>query len=242
VFARCEKKIQEWWLTLDQTSTKNLLQKSCCLFVDLFDTIYGRNPWTWRCAWRSALSIFAVTLLTLVVESISPGYIWHSQAPHVLALVGPLTLLAGNLLADYLSLLETRFLLRWCRDRGLMATLVALIVDIPLSITCYVFVAGGSFGLLTGNWLFFDDLDDLVSQFTEVQYATSLVYSTFFTSFLFYLFAITSLVFRVLLVLRVPLRAFLGWLASYENPVKTVAALAASIVVILKGIQELLVP
>lgn len=78
-------------------------------FAALFDRIFGRKHLSWHCFRRSSVaSIVFVGVVALVYTALFPdvasteAYLW----------LVPLAVTI-NLLADYLSLLETRLLLRW---------------------------------------------------------------------------------------------------------------------------------
>lgn len=84
-------------------------------FGDIFDGVFSDKHWSWRCFWRSSLSsLLAVIALTLVWVSTDPVGVenttkWLTKPEVVLILLSPVIF---NLLPDYLSLLETRFVLK----------------------------------------------------------------------------------------------------------------------------------
>lgn len=82
-------------------------------FVELFNTVFGRWHWSWRCLSRSVIATVATISVILVVTADAQG------VPGNLLYGGGLTNLAAllsvmfvsNLVADYLSLYETRWML-----------------------------------------------------------------------------------------------------------------------------------
>jgi hypothetical protein len=79
-------------------------------FASLFDRVFGERHLTWSCFWRSSVaSIFAVWIVTLLWAIPHPP---SSLATGLLLFAG-ITAFAVifNLIPDYLSLLETRFVL-----------------------------------------------------------------------------------------------------------------------------------
>ena len=88
-------------------------------FGVVFDRVFTEKHLSWGCFWRSCVaSLLAVVLMTailFVVNSSVRDDLWGD--PGVILVIG---FAAGilNLLPDYLSLLETRFVLRWMAKGG----------------------------------------------------------------------------------------------------------------------------
>lgn len=82
-------------------------------FVAVFDRVFGRNHLSFRCFWRSSLaSILGVVLISFSMWLINPRLL---ETLWLLARNDPKSWILGifvaNILPDYISLLETRFIL-----------------------------------------------------------------------------------------------------------------------------------
>ena len=88
-------------------------------FIETFDAVFGKHHLTFKCFRRSSIvSISLVILLMLLHCSMYPESVWaqtmQSRIGQIIVLV--ITLLMAivvNLLPDYISLLETRLILRY---------------------------------------------------------------------------------------------------------------------------------
>ena len=106
-------------------------------FVELFEGVFGPSHWSWRCLSRSAVATLATIAVILVVTANAEG------VPGDLRYGGGLTNLAAllavmfvsNLVADYLSLYETRWVLgRLARSpRGAIGKVGFLGLDLVLT-------------------------------------------------------------------------------------------------------------
>jgi class 3 adenylate cyclase len=180
-------------------------------FSELFDRVFGERHLTWRCFFRSAVA----SIVTVWVV----GLVWAVQNPPEsvvdgLALFLGLTL-AGilfNLVPDYVSLLETRYLLRRL-DRGsrLPALLVVdLVVTGAVGFSGYAVawvVTGGSVAELSAVFMRAVSVEGGLSfEFQPgVTYTMPLglfFYSTFFTSAWLWLYAAAVLASRVMLTMN----------------------------------------
>jgi hypothetical protein len=177
-------------------------------FLVLFDRIFGERHLTWRCFTRSAVaSLFTVWVVSLV---------WAVRHPPPSILAGGLLLfgltifgVVFNLVPDYLSLLETRYLLGRIQRGAPMWVL--LFADVAA--TAAIGLAGYLLGyLVTGGR--FDHLSALVRQTIIAEdilvfelgdgivYSMPLglfFYSTFFTSVWLWLYAASIFLTRILL-------------------------------------------
>lgn len=95
-----------WLLSLGRPSPMHTWSES---FAALFDRVFGKKHLSWRCLLRSSFaSVAFVSVVTLVYTGLFPEV---ASAEEYFWLI-PLAVTV-NLVADYLSLLETRWLLRW---------------------------------------------------------------------------------------------------------------------------------
>ena len=63
--------------------------------------------------------------------------------------------------------------------------------------------------------------------------------STYFTSFLFYCFFITSFIISILGTLKISSEKFLEWLGKLDNPVTSLVKILGGIVIVSKAVSEL---
>ena len=82
-------------------------------FVELFESVFGRAHWSWRCLSRSAVATVATLGVILVVTSGAqgvPGNLRYGGGlTNLAALLG--VMFVSNFVADYFSLYETRWVL-----------------------------------------------------------------------------------------------------------------------------------
>ena len=108
-------------------------------FAAAFDKLFGEKHWSWRCFGRSAVaSLLTVGVLLCLYWSIH-GYVGFVSAP--LSLRQSLPWIAGwgllNVIPDFLSLLQTRWVLRRLEAGGRAA-----LVTVDLLITTGIALAG----------------------------------------------------------------------------------------------------
>lgn len=107
------------------------------VFAGMFDRIFGKRHLSWRCFFLSCLaSLIAVGVLTLVWFTLRPEAVPRIlvQAVFLLAIA-----LCFNLLADYVSLLETRYVIRWMSGGRSVRQLLALMA-LDAVITAMIFL------------------------------------------------------------------------------------------------------
>lgn len=122
-----------WWLR--QLDPANAMERWPKTFAAIFDSVFGERHLSWQCIWRSCVaSLIGVGILTLIWASIYPDQeIW-------------LTVVLGavlfNLVPDYLSLLETRYVLRWMGTKPSTGRICALLAfDIVVTGVIFFFMA-----------------------------------------------------------------------------------------------------
>ncbi len=138
------------------------MQSWPALFAHWFDKVFGKKHLTWRCFFRSCLaSLAAVLLVTLVWAALRPQELrlildgfW--RAPSLGELIQSIFLyfVVLNLLPDYLSLLETRFIIKLMSGRdsfvwhalllvmdAVLTLLIAIALPLALSLLSFAFVS-----------------------------------------------------------------------------------------------------
>ena len=183
-------------------------------FPAVFDTVFGDKHLSWRCFLRSSVASFAglgvVVLVTLVWAEEDMGFaILFSDFYGT-----PLFLLLGmlgaalNLFPDYLSLLETRFVLRRMRRAGGVGLVGWLALDWLLTTAIFGFgvlflvvflVASSGEGLgrdLLAEWvqLFWLELPELLTGGNE--FLSFYLWTTYLISIWLWLYALSGLIVR----------------------------------------------
>jgi hypothetical protein len=190
-------------------------------FVSLFDALFGEKHFTLHCMLRSALaSLLAVALIWVLMGELGT---FGTRFDTNLSLGGFLiAVLAVNLVADYLSLLETRWLLGWLeKGRSPLVQVGVLALDLLFSagIIWLALVAYLNSPLNQGEVESFAEILGVFSIFSV------LFYSTFLTSIWSWSYILSALVMRLLR------RARLGdWLNVAEKPILVLACVLAGIV------------
>ncbi len=162
-------------------------------FCLLMDSIFGEKHLSWKCFFRSSIASFLFVLL-LYLTFFSVGFLEiKARTGNNISLFSVLILgLVLNVIPDYLSLLETRWLLQWFqRVSSLWMQIFILFLDVIFSsaiiwvaITLYVLATQGKIVTLV----------EMVGIFSVY---SIFFYSTFFTSMLAWIYFGSSFIMRV---------------------------------------------
>ncbi len=185
-------------------------------FISLFDRVFGEDHLSWKCFLRSSIaSLMAAAILAGIWLAVDTEQVIQSIfRPGKMSGLAIVVLLA-NLTVDYLSLLETRMLLRWLQPRAALTKVLAFVgVDLCATSLIWLMFFPISFmvliiplGLLEGKgwppmWLVVDawpgfarNLWSAKGGFTSADGAPVGVwfYSTFFTSVWLWLFVLSAI-------------------------------------------------
>lgn len=244
-----KRRAGNWLKSLAKKSISQTLVESPRWFIKTFDRIFGEKHLTKRCFLRSCVaSIIAVIVV---------GFVWFSQNPiqhevffefqneptygKILISFSVLFILAliFNTLPDYLSLLETRWILYNLVNTGIRKLSVFLIIDVIITgAIFFLFILTISIGMNfydVGLEAFKEiDFGAFCDYFLKEMINFGLLgiffYSTYFTSFGFYLFISSSIIVRFLYSLGV----FGNWIMSYldvENkPFRSMGIIACTFI------------
>ncbi|WP_424968968.1 tetratricopeptide repeat protein [Dinoroseobacter sp. S76] len=172
-------------------------------FNTLFDGVFGDDHRSWRCIKRSAIaSLLFVVLIWLLM---SRAGLFETRAQAVLAF--PTLLATGivvNVVADYISLLETRWLLgqmetRWTHP---LAQVGVLLLDLLLT-GAIIF---GALWLYSQSPLHSGSAFGLAELLTAFSVYAVFFYSTFLTSFWVWAFVLSTLAIKAMVGLNLPRR------------------------------------
>ena len=119
-------------------------------FAKVFDRVFGTKHLSWKCFGRSCLASYAVAILSIFIAAIVTTARTFGGTPGLslvlVRVVFPTLVLAsaiGNVLPDYLSLLETRAALRFLsRKSSFVWSVIVLSVDFVFTACLAIFAAG----------------------------------------------------------------------------------------------------
>jgi hypothetical protein len=214
LFARIEdimkpeskKAISNWLLRID---THNRSDGFPDAFIKLFDSVFGERHFTLRCFLLSSIASFTGVFIMLAV------YFWI-RPEGVELLIGnyfeddlvfififiPFGTITFNIFTDYISLLETRLLLRWMRKtKSLLCRIFIIVFDFIITTALFIVIGGLLVALITDNTFFdfirIDFIRTLVRGFflapSEEGFTIGIwLYTTYFTSVWLWLFLAAS--------------------------------------------------
>ena len=190
-------------------------------FLDLFDSLFGERHLSVRCLFRSCLaSLISVSLIwglmiwTGTLDRVVFGSLGFGNA----LMIG----IAVNFVADYVSLLETRYLLgRVPRLRKFSAQALVLIVD--LVITAAIILL--AIWLAQRSGLFVVESADWLSVGLAFSIYSAPFYSTFLTSIWTWVYIVSTWVIRTFARLRLA-----EWIDVEHRPTLIVSLILSGIV------------
>jgi hypothetical protein len=160
---------------LTQASTLQIIRAWPQIVIQMFDKVFGARHLTWQCFLRSSLASILITMLLLAVsistsEALSREFLGLAGDPVPPAVVRLLAAwLLGTLIPDYISLLETRYVLARLSVQnrsGHLAGLIALDF-VATTIIARLGVVIVSFWMFTGNAYLSDEYTTAIA----LQYA-----------------------------------------------------------------------
>ncbi|MEM1274751.1 MAG: tetratricopeptide repeat protein [Pseudomonadota bacterium] len=165
-------------------------------FTALFDAIFGKNHLSPKCFLRSALASLLAVVLIWALMGWGGTYDARLEGGEDLWRLLGLALII-NIFADYVSLLETRWLLGWLSSRRpVVVQILALIADLLIS-AAIIWVA--IWGMTTALQIENDTLAETLGVFSPF---SILFYSTFLTSLWSWAFIASTWIIRLVAGLR----------------------------------------
>lgn len=211
-----KKKVSDWLKSLTTKSVSKTLVESPLWFIEAFDKIFGDKHLTWHCFLRSCIaSIFSVTIMTIILFFLNPTifgvYIEQIYWVYIFVFI-------FNILPDYISLLETRWILHNIRNAGIQKLSVLLIFDVIITTVIFfgvTLITVPPFIVFISSEPSFSYQKFLYEIFINIitgsSFASVYFYSTFFTSIWLYLFIISSITVKFL----IPSGRFGIWVMSF---------------------------
>ena len=171
------------------------------LFLNVFDAIYGPGFLSWRRFWRSCfLSVMFVVFSTFVIgienTLIGQFNFQYAYAP-VFVAVTTTMLLSVNLLADFISLQETRLVMGRAQSDRLSLIAAWVLVDLIVTTLIYVGVAQ----ILLRLWILLlagESVGPEYDWFFTAEGGLPFFVSTFGTSILWFVFVLFVVVITTL--------------------------------------------
>ena len=148
-------------------------------------------------------------------------------------------LFIGNIIGDYVSLVETRYILKIATRYSNIMYIGLLVFDVLITFVIYLTIGVGLWFLVNskGDVWIISDFTGVITSFTGL---TPFLYSTYTTSIIFYIFIFNLLFIKLLGKFSKPIIGSLNFISNSNNPVKSMVATLAAVVLILGGFKSLL--
>lgn len=242
LISRSEEKIAkthlaEWFIRLDDYDFKSAIINFHHLFNHLFDLIYGSRVRSWRFFFTSVISSYFAIAFVTVFFLVTGHFRSGLYVDQIAAMIG--ISLFVNVWVDVLSLIETRWILKIALGKNILSLLSLLILDLVLSALLFLV----PFYLLSSIGDGFYPTNEFLRDLSPFNYRGDehipvMLLSSFFTSFIFYLFMMVSLLAWVLGIAKSRLLVIMGKLDESNNLFKSIGAFLTAILGLIKGIIE----
>ncbi len=255
--------IVKWWSRLDDFSYGEAVHNSNVFCNKLLDKIYGKRHFSRRCiAVSLCVSILSVMILSIAAFSIRPNTLYSQIGFRSMAFGLLWWAITINCWIDYVSLVETRLVLRFASRVRLSVLLVLLLADLFISailfFLAYFVFLWVSFSLLDYRLegLGYEHMIRLAIQQTlshvaslpdilmfsttdDVTVISIYFYSTLSTSVIFYVYCLSALLFKLLKLSKTRIMVVLEKLEKSDNLFKALGGFLAAIVLVVKCTVEL---
>lgn len=235
------------YLQLEDSNLKTIIKSSSAQIVTLFNYIFGIEHLTWKCFSRSIISSLIGLAITLTIFYCFTDYsvVIKSDVPNYIIWI--VLTIFFNLIVDYISLVETRFVLKYASSKNLLIIFIFVIGDFIFSISLFLVIAIAAYGyllLFSGENLdgyieflkaYFDK--NIFTPIFNVHSLSPFIYSSLFTSILFYLFTITNIFLKFILLLRISIKKFINWFDGLDKPFLIMGYLFSGFVLVFKAIE-----
>ena len=218
-----KKAVSIWLKSVDLT---NQTPNWPATFISLFDRVFSERHFSFKCFLRSSIaSVSAVLTSVLILSLVGVDFVELGSAEFMgmtsanpygwLVWIMVFCTVTLNIIPDYLSLLETRYLLKIMRNRqSFLLTIALLLIDVFATMFIFVFVGilpilllffgfFGESGVIPSPELFLKSLTPGGSLFDDLVLGTpfsTFFYSTFFTSFWIWLYVSSGLILKIVTI------------------------------------------
>lgn len=225
-------------LWLKNTKSTGIVAKWPEQFSALFDSTFGKRHFSMRCFVRSCIASILSTILMLCIWAlVRPAE--FSSAFDVEFYLMPAFLIFPiifNLLPDYLSLLETRYFIRFLnKNSGIKRAIVILLADVVLTASIFLFfffsIVARIFDEAPGDYL---KLMLQLSAKAEGDFSVGVFfYSTFFTSVWLWLYILAGLIVKLINLVEKGFSSLKLLLDIEQKPISSIGMVASILVTIL---------
>jgi uncharacterized protein YsxB (DUF464 family) len=182
------------------------------LFIESFDSLFGKNHLSMKCFIRSSLaSIIVILIIGFVLRghsSFNPfslDIVSSGIAGIVYVMFLLILSILLNIIPDYLSLLETRYIIHKSLDRNIKYLLLIILLDFFISGIIYILIAGlvsyTVLSIIQANLLkYYLNIYSYLSHFASMCLGggyTIFFLSTYFTSFWMYMLLIFGITIKI---------------------------------------------
>lgn len=200
----------KWLKSMAEKSISQTIVESPIWFIEAFDSVFGKKHLTWRCFWRSCIaSIAGVLVMTILLGILNPNswkqlFIYGDTKEAVFVIFLGTSIF--NFVPDYISLLETRWILSKATYKDINALIALLILDVVITGGIFLLCMGvivWVIGLIRGDVIpvneFLGAISDAI-RFTDRTGPLTMgifFYAAYFTSVWFYFFVASSIITKV---------------------------------------------
>jgi hypothetical protein len=243
-----KKKIAEFLLANSQLP--KIILECPRLFIESFDSFFGKNHLSIKCFIRSSLVSIVVILIIGFLLRGHPSFnpfsldiVSSSIAGIVYVLFLFILSILLNVIPDYISLLETRYIIHQSIDRNVIYLLFIILLDFFISGLIYILIAGlisySVLGLMEANLLkYYLNIYVYMYHFTSMCLGggyTIFFLSTYFTSFWMYML----LIFGITIKIAYPIINVSKHLVVEEKPFQSIGLLLIIIFTIITILREI---
>lgn len=218
-------------------------------FAEVFDRIFGDKHLTWKCFIRSSVAsllsgivVYFIYISAQYENIIEQKLVSFFEVGKIFE--GIIIFAIANLIADYLSLLETRYVLKWMiRSHNKFARLtILLILDLVLTFLLWSIAYLFAISLVYGG-----NVQYYLERFINHLWITVVplghhspfrppgvsFYTTFFTSLWIWLYLFSGLVVKTIIPLNMVVRWSKNHLNINDKPLRSMALVSIMIVTII---------
>ena len=137
------------WIWLAEPRTAKSIERWPETFARMFDRVFGTKHLSWKCFLRSTVASFIAMGITLLVTFAIHDRNWYvaKSIIHEGRFWFFVIILVANVIPDYFSLLETRFVLRFAQGSSALNKTAVLLLD--FIITLWIALISVSLGVST---------------------------------------------------------------------------------------------
>ena len=237
---------------LDTLDVKKATIESNRWFLGFFDAIYDDHIWSRKRLIRSCLSsvlaLFIIGILLQWQESRFASALKDDPSAQLILVLA--SLIVANLFADYFSLQETRWVMRQSAKVGTLGLAMWSIFDlIATTIIFLLFLISTLAGVDLVIWnvdigtvveLMSSITINIVSDYNAFVALAPFLVSTFFTSFLWFMFIASALLLRAIGKMSPVLKVVLGAVAESETPARATGGFVCGALVLGYGMIHLM--